>query len=279
MTFKFADLITPLDKIIALPFVWKFIDHTIIRFSKSLERRKNGILIHRLYRELERDPCVRLGPFKGMRYAKLEATCSAMLPKLLGTYESELHFILDDILVQPYKLVVDIGSAEGYYAIGLALGIPGCTVVAFDSEPFARSLCHQNVMVNNLSDRIEIRGYADRAEISSLCQGRRSLIVCDCEGFEYDFFLGASPNDLRDVDILIETHDFIREGVCQEISDLFSKTHSVRLIHSIDDPQKSRTYVTPFTVGMDESVKQLIYAEGRPVIMSWLFMTPINKRV
>jgi hypothetical protein len=53
-----------------------------------------------------------------MRYAQVRATCSSVLSKLLGTYESELHPVLHEILIKPYELIVDVGSAEGYYAIG-----------------------------------------------------------------------------------------------------------------------------------------------------------------
>jgi hypothetical protein len=270
-----SKLINFLDQVIAAPKVWQIIDCTVMRFASSLRRRRNAIILKSLQQELERDLRVRAGPFKGMRYAQVKATCSSALPKILGTYESELHPVLNEILINPYELIVDVGSAEGYYAIGFALHFPCCSVIAFDSDPLARKLCQDNAMVNGVMSRIDIRGNADRSQISRLCQGRRSLIISDCEGFEQELFLSHGPNDLRYVDILVETHDFIREGVCKKIINHFSSTHEVRQIHSIDDGQKGRMYSSDLTAGMDELVRTAIFAEHRPVIMTWLFMTPI----
>jgi hypothetical protein len=40
-------------------------------------------------------------------------------PKWLGTYELELHSIIKGILRAEYNTIIDIGSAEGYYSVGL----------------------------------------------------------------------------------------------------------------------------------------------------------------
>jgi hypothetical protein len=45
------------------------------------------------------------------------AVGSALAPKLIGSYEAELHPIFDRIFRKPYKRVIDIGCAEGYYAV------------------------------------------------------------------------------------------------------------------------------------------------------------------
>ncbi len=59
------------------------------------------------------------GPFAGMAYVA-RAVGSAVVPKLVGSYEQELHGVLADIAQTPYMVVVDVGCAEGYYAVGLA---------------------------------------------------------------------------------------------------------------------------------------------------------------
>lgn len=59
------------------------------------------------------------GPFKGLMYPR-ESVGSAWAPKLLGTYESELSPTIERIVSGGYRSVVDIGAAEGYYAVGLA---------------------------------------------------------------------------------------------------------------------------------------------------------------
>src|ERR1035441_10269867 len=54
------------------------------------------------------------GPFEGMRY--LQASVGSVLsPKLVGSYEAELHPFIERVTSGRYDIVVDIGCAEGYY--------------------------------------------------------------------------------------------------------------------------------------------------------------------
>src|SRR5919106_5511514 len=66
---------------------------------------------------------VRSGPFAGLRYvdaavgAPDRADC---LPaKLLGSYERELHHAVERQLEVGFSTIVNVGAAEGYYALGL----------------------------------------------------------------------------------------------------------------------------------------------------------------
>src|SRR5207302_964150 len=77
-----------------------------IGYLTDLARRKTNL-------------CVNSGPFKGMLYIGT-AFCSAYIPKLIGTYERELTNIVEEICARMPPLIVDVGAAEGYYAIGFA---------------------------------------------------------------------------------------------------------------------------------------------------------------
>lgn len=59
------------------------------------------------------------GPFRGMKYIE-NSHGSAYLPKILGSYEKELHKFIPRIVEEEYELILDIGAAEGYYAVGLS---------------------------------------------------------------------------------------------------------------------------------------------------------------
>ena len=63
---------------------------------------------------------VNQGPFKGMRYIN-EAHVGFVCHKLTGTYEKEIQPIIKKELEIPYDVVIDVGSAEGYYSVGMAL--------------------------------------------------------------------------------------------------------------------------------------------------------------
>ncbi len=86
----------------------------------------------------ERTQCrVYSGPFTGMRYGPT-AVGSAYIPKLLGTYERELAPLIEQACSQSPRWIVDIGAAEGYYAVGLAMRNKSAQVIAFEDEERGR---------------------------------------------------------------------------------------------------------------------------------------------
>src|SRR5262245_45426434 len=66
---------------------------------------------------------VQHGPFKGLAYFD-ETVWGSITPKWLGSYEAELHPAIEEIISRPYETIIDVGCAEGYYAVGLAATIP-----------------------------------------------------------------------------------------------------------------------------------------------------------
>jgi hypothetical protein len=267
-------ILAPFDRALGVDIIWRPIEATLIRLARGLRRRRTRVQIERLSKELCQRPVVRQGRFAGMRYATLESTCSAILPKLLGTYEAELDAVFEGTSANLYDHIMDIGCAEGYYAVGLARRFPYCRISAFDIDPKAQDLCRQNTRLNGVADRVEVCGGVSAQDLAVAARGRRCLIICDCEGFEGSLFTTATVEAFSHSDLIIETHDFIEAGLLSRLSNLFSATHQVQLIHSIDDLQKARTYRSELADSLDYEAKELAYAESRPVIMEWLFATP-----
>jgi methylase of polypeptide subunit release factors len=52
--------------------------------------------------------------------------------------------------------VIDIGAAEGYYAIGFARRLPAARVIASDLDPVARLLCWLLARRNGVGDRVSV---------------------------------------------------------------------------------------------------------------------------
>src|SRR5271170_382684 len=67
---------------------------------------------------------VRNGPFAGMRYARPLPEGSIFFPKLLGSYEAELQAHFERVIGTDYSAIVDVGCADGYFAVGLAMRMP-----------------------------------------------------------------------------------------------------------------------------------------------------------
>jgi hypothetical protein len=147
---------------------------------------------------------VRYGPFAGLQYPR-EATLNRhVLPKLLGTYERELHPVIAQIAASQYDCVIDIGSAEGYYAVGLArlLRVP---VYAYDPEPIERSLCLRMASLNGVAELINPRRLFTAQDVLRFAD-KHALIISDCEGFESYIFTEATVPLMKNWDVLIELH-------------------------------------------------------------------------
>ena len=92
------------------------------------------------------------GPFAGMDFLA-ESAEGCHVAKLIGTYEQPLHSHIDRISKLPYQKVINIGSAEGYYATGLALKMPDTHILAYDINKNAQKACIQLAEKNSGTSR------------------------------------------------------------------------------------------------------------------------------
>lgn len=217
---------------------------------------------------------VATGPFQGMRYPSIR-TAARVLPKLVGSYEEELGGVIEECARSESPLVINVGCAEGYYAVGLALRLRSSRIVAFDSDERMRRRCRELARANAVQDdRLEIRGACDPAALTALPLAG-SLIVMDCEGYERDLLLGPDAAHFARASILVETHDFLLPGVTDEIAKRFSETHEVERITS----RERRASDYGATEGLPARVRVMAVDEervldGRRVVQEWLWMRP-----
>ncbi|MFZ5437970.1 MAG: hypothetical protein ACOZAK_02865 [Patescibacteria group bacterium] len=77
--------------------------------DESHENKVVRLAISKLFPDL----IVKNGPFKGMQYTEPKSIGSEFFPKLLGSYEKELHSLIKKICSTKYEQIINIGSAEG----------------------------------------------------------------------------------------------------------------------------------------------------------------------
>lgn len=212
------------------------------------------------------------GPFQGMRYSQGRSTGSALVPKILGCYERELHQVFEEVFHDDYSVIVDIGCAEGYYAVGLALRIPSAQVYAFDIDHNAQKLCREMSLINGVSDRISVNALCDFEALGKIPFGKKAFIISDCEGYERQLFTAELLPQLMHHDLLIEVHDFIDPTTSSYLWDLFVKTHVIHVIESVSDVAKAHTYFSSKVCDCSLNVRRQLFAENRPTIMEWFFL-------
>ena len=213
------------------------------------------------------------GPFAGMRYPAARAAGSALIPKILGSYERELHPVIERLVHTTYSDIVDIGCAEGWYAIGLAMRLPGVWVHAFDTDEQARVLCRAMAEANGVADRVQIRSHCSEQALLTLALGPRALVVSDCEGYEAELFTPEVARRLARHDLLIEVHDRVDPALGPRLRERFAATHEVVVVDSVDDTRKLRNYDFAELRPFDATERRQMLSEGRGMVMEWLFLT------
>ncbi len=85
------------------------------------------------------------GPFSGLRFTPQHLSTHF----LLGTYEVELHPWFRRLFKDVYDRCIDIGSGEGYYAVGMAMQLD-VPVDAYDAAPQVRKRCLELARLNRV---------------------------------------------------------------------------------------------------------------------------------
>jgi hypothetical protein len=217
---------------------------------------------------------VQAGPFAGMRYPEAivrAAIDSVLLPKLLGAYELECNPFIEEICARTYDQVINIGAAEGYYAVGLARRMRAARIIAYESEAESRQLCRELARLNEVTDRVEFRGTCSRESLAGSLVGnegpKRTVILCDCEGGELQLLRPDLIPSLAYADLLVELHDFIDPHISKTIMERFATTHHLRLVGSRDRVADAYPQLDP----LSKEDRAFLISEHRKGGMEWLF--------
>jgi precorrin-6B methylase 2 len=210
---------------------------------------------------------VAFGPFKG---TKLPAASSwgegEFTPKVLGCYEEELHPAIEKAIARRPNMIVNIGCAEGYYAIGLARRMPEARVLAFDIDASAQEICRGTAADNGVADRIFVEGACTSARLRALASSNRSLVFMDCEGAELNLLDEATVAALAKCDVIVECHDFVDRTLTATLLRRFAATHAVDTIQ--EGPRDPGKYMQLRTLNSID--RWLAVCEFRPEHMHWL---------
>ncbi|MBN8872092.1 MAG: hypothetical protein J0H67_04590 [Rhodospirillales bacterium] len=213
------------------------------------------------------------GLFAGLRLPTRAAE-GCTLPKLLGCYEAGLQPHLSALIANPPEVVLNIGCAEGWYAVGLARLLPHAEVHAFDVDPAARTLCAETADLNGVT--LRIGGRFDPSGFAAFA-GRRVLVLCDVEGAERDLLDPATTHALRGFDLVVEAHDAVAVApaaapprLSDTIAARFAASHAVTRVDLL-----TRTLALPPCCAEWPEIDQLLAVwEMRAAPTPWLVMRP-----
>lgn len=213
------------------------------------------------------------GPFKGMQLLDRESWPDGNLGTYaLGCYEQELHsFIEKSInflsLLRTRPRIVNIGCAEGYYAVGLGRRVSNARIWIVDVNDKALEIAHDTAQINGVE-------LISGDTVDSMF-AEPDLILMDCEGSEVDYLDLEKYPALAHANIIVECHDAPELQCGWIIHERFKATHSITVVF-----EGSRNPNDYRFLWVKSSIERwLAVSENRPCLMNWLVMEPHKPQV
>jgi len=179
--------------------------------------------------------------------------------------------VLDRLIRKDYKEILDIGCAEGYYAVGLALKT-SAQIYAYDTDRSILEVCRIVAKENGVENRISFEDICTSEKLANF-KFTNGLVISDCEGYEKELFTQESVKNLVDCDLVIELHEFVNRDIQDKLVSLFSATHACSIVtsdnyfkHITRDPKKYRHVLG----NMNHDIKMKALHEARQEPMGWL---------
>ena len=207
------------------------------------------------------------GSFKGLKYCK-DACVTFPPSKRMGSYECELSGVVEHIVSNNYDRIVDVGSAEGYYAIGLLTRTNSSTMFAYETTPGDRDWLLKNAQLNGVANRLTIGEFCTPEVLQTIIQDR-TFVFSDCEGYEDTLFDLTICPLLANTDMLIECHDDSVPGITQKLQKMFAPTHDIVKIM----PQARDSSKWKYSNHAPWFIRSIALSDTRSLAQGWLFMT------
>jgi hypothetical protein len=216
------------------------------------------------------------GPFQGMHYVN-DAHGSCLPPKLLGCYERELHPVFAAYREAPLDLVIDVGAAEGYYAVGVVSSGMAKRSIAYEARAEACEVLRELALRNGVEDRVAVKALCRPADLQAelIAAGTsRTLVIVDAEGAEEELLDPARVPALANASVLVELHDCFVPGVTERIRERFLATHTIERFDQQERRLEENLCRTWLVRRLPERYSMEILSEKRLTPMHWFWMRP-----
>ena len=223
------------------------------------------------------DSTIAYGPFAGTRLASMNHWSAADRGSmLLGMYEKE---VLAELvrLSDERDVLVDVGAADGYYAIGSLMGGLVDHALCFELDPDGQGMIRLQAELNGVQDSVTVLGAADERFAANLDNHLpngtgNSIFLIDIEGGEFELLTDSVLNAISPAPLIIELHDF-EPSLQREAESLINRISryydSTIIYHSDRNPNQ---FVELESWPDDD--RWLLCSESRVTRMRWLVCEP-----
>ncbi len=214
------------------------------------------------------------GAFKGMHlpetsyWGRTDASA-----KILGTYERQVTERLEEF-AQPDGLLMDIGSADGYFAVGVLRAGFFARCMCFEKSEKGQGVLRANALKNGVIDRVTILGEASEAQIlASVPESQTGAVLCDIEGGEFQMLSNSVLRHLSNMHIVVELHDFLIENGSELRTALLDRAVQIFDVEIIGSAAPD-PWAYPELDDLSDDERLLAFSEGRDSAMEWLVLRP-----
>jgi hypothetical protein len=218
---------------------------------------------------------VKYGPFTGLHlnretwWGKLD-----LGSQCLGLYEKELLDFIETLPDDRFSHFIDIGAADGYYAIGMLVSKKINNCICFEQSEKGQQTILANWQRNQAPGQLKILGEANEQSLSSLRpeELQRSLVLIDIEGFEFELLSTDFLAKLQSCTIIIEVHNWV-DGFLEKYAQLLRNAHHFFAIETVERIDRTTSHLSELRDMTDDN-RLLFTSERRPCMMRFLKLTP-----
>ena len=229
----------------------------------------NGVLNY-----IFKDRIIKHGPFKGMHY-NIDSNKNTF-QKLLGSYEKEIQIVIEYLIKLKPKIIINIGTEDGYYSIGMGFKLQTSNVLIFENDNNHISSCYKLARENNILNKIKIY---NKDEINKITKNLNIIVsdpifICDYGREEQIFFNKNLFSKFRQSFFIIKIHDNTFYDIGKLLISSFQETHDYKEISSITNYEKVSKYNYKEILHFDFSEKLLLLSENNDKYKRWFYIYP-----
>lgn len=220
------------------------------------------------------DGRIKYGPFIGLKLNKDAwwGRCD-LGSQCLGLYERDvLDLIVDN---GGYDHFIDIGAADGYYAIGMLFSGLAKKAICFEISKQGQTAIQQNWITNDSIGELEVYGEANTSSIKKLPEDalKKTLVLIDIEGFEFYLLQKEVISRFQSCEIIIEIHNWV-DDFEKKYTKLLKDLSNFFYIRPVANSNRDTVNIKELRSYTDDN-RLLLTSERRPCLMRFLHLTPL----
>lgn len=218
---------------------------------------------------------VRYGPFSGLNLYSCPLWGADDLGSMtMGFYEKEILDWLSNVRSDRFRTFVDIGAADGYYAVGLLSCLGFERSICFEMNEKSHEIIRKNAALNNCEGKITIKREASELALESMRKtlDKECLILCDIEGAEFELWTERVFEICQHATIIVEIHHWVEDFShrYQKFLRIASQFFNISIIKPVPRDVSSIPELRDFT----DDNRYIFLSERRPAQMRFLLMEP-----